>query len=108
MATKTDDSRKTFIRPGKAIKLLRVAADLSQKDAAEQWGVSRSYLSQVENGHRDPGLSFLRAVAKGLDVPLWLLLGAEGTEPARPVFEDLRDVFFDVVKVQIAAAEREE
>lgn len=41
---------------------------------AEMLGVDRSYLSEIENGKKDPGLRVLKAVADGFNMPLSRLL----------------------------------
>ena len=58
---------------GRIIKLLRTAENIRQDVLADDLGVSRAYLSQVENG-REPGLAFLKTVSKRLAVPLPLLV----------------------------------
>jgi len=60
---------------GYAIKLCRQQRKLTQGELAKRAGVSVSYLSLLERGERsDPGLSSLESIAKGLDVPMTLLL----------------------------------
>jgi transcriptional regulator with XRE-family HTH domain len=72
---------------GQTLKLLRIRADLQQKDLAAALGVTANYVSLVENGHRDPSLPFLRRFATQLNVPLgyylWLALD-DGTQGACP------------------------
>ena len=58
---------------GRAVKLLRVAAGLKQKNLAERLDVSPNYLSLVENDRREPSVSFLRNLASEIGVPLGLL-----------------------------------
>lgn len=50
----------------------------SQERLAEEAGVDRSYISQVERGRTDPGAQFLVAVANALRVPVQDLLAAAG------------------------------
>jgi transcriptional regulator with XRE-family HTH domain len=60
---------------GYAIKLCRQQRKLTQGELAKRAGVSISYLSLLERGERsDPGLSALEKIAKGLNVPMTLLL----------------------------------
>ena len=75
----------TMKRIGQTLKLLRVAADLKQTELAKDLGVTANYLSLVENGRREPSLTFLQKFANRLDVPLkhflWLALEEEGASP---------------------------
>lgn len=60
---------------GHAIKLCRQQRKLTQTELADRAGVSVSYLSLLERGERsDPGLSSLEKIAKGLDIPMTILL----------------------------------
>jgi transcriptional regulator with XRE-family HTH domain len=43
--------------------------------------LARQTLSRLENGHHQPGLDILKAVAAALDVPLTYLVSPEGQEP---------------------------
>lgn len=82
------------MKPGSLIRLLRLATGVSQTDLAERLGVTRAYLSQVENNHKQPSLKLLRAAAQSLGVPLTLLLSEEQEgQPADDIMKSLRDVF---------------
>ena len=61
------------------IKLLRKERGITQKQAAEDLGVSQALLSHYEKGIRECGLDFVVRVADaggGQDVPDALLCGA--------------------------------
>ena len=62
---------------GQVIKLIRTADGLQQGQFAQSIDVSRAYLSQIENGRKEPSLSFLKRCSKELRVPLPLLLFSE-------------------------------
>ncbi|MGA2172477.1 MAG: helix-turn-helix transcriptional regulator [Sedimentisphaerales bacterium] len=62
---------------GQVIKLIRTADGLQQGQFAQSLDVSRTYLSQVENGRKEPSISFLKRCSKELRVPLPLLLFSE-------------------------------
>ena len=58
---------------GEAIKSLRAAAGIMQRELAERVGISASMLSFVEADKREPSISVLRAIGRALDVPTSVL-----------------------------------
>lgn len=85
---------------GPIIKLLRTANRLSQEELAKKLEVSRPYLSQVENGHREPSLGFLREAARELEIPLPLLLLQESDQDS-PVLAELQKLLTDVLAAKV-------
>ena len=67
---------------GKAIKLCRVQRDLTLTELAKKADISKSYLSLVERGMRDPTFSTIESLATALEVPISILvfLAADGKE----------------------------
>ena len=59
---------------GPTLRLLRVASNLTQASLAEALDVTGNYLSLVENGKKEPSLTFLKKFRKTLNVPLGYLL----------------------------------
>lgn len=59
---------------GKNIRFLRKKRGLSQIDLAVMVGVDRSYLSGIENGHKNMTIMLLQNVATVLEVALEDLL----------------------------------
>jgi len=63
---------------GSTLKLLRTASNLTQSSLAKDLNVTANYLSLVENGRKEPSLTFLKRFSKKLDAPLgyflWLAL----------------------------------
>ncbi len=59
---------------GANIRKLRVARGLSQEELAYRAGIDRSYLSEIENGHKNLGVLILEAIAVALDVDITTLL----------------------------------
>lgn len=55
------------------IKLWREERGLTQQELAEQAGISKPYLSQIETGKRQGTLETMAAIAKALAVPLDVL-----------------------------------
>ena len=57
-----------------ALRLLRVFSDISQTEMAQRLGVTKSWISEIENGHKTPTLSLLNSYATVLDIPLSSIL----------------------------------
>lgn len=55
---------------GRAIRMARAARALSQQEVAARAGMTNSYLSLIEKGHRVPSIEKLEALAQALSVPL--------------------------------------
>ncbi len=63
---------------GNAIKLIRTARNLTQRDIAKKLKVSANYLSLIESDKRDPSLAFLNRLAAELGVPIAMLFVFQG------------------------------
>jgi len=59
---------------GEALRLFRVFHDLSQTDLAERLKISKSFLSEIESGKKDPTLNLLSRYAEEFGVSLSSLL----------------------------------
>jgi XRE family transcriptional regulator, fatty acid utilization regulator len=68
---------------GRRIRHLRTAAGMTLDELGAAVGRAASQVSMLENGHREPKLSLLHAVAAALGVPLAELLAGEA--PSRRV-----------------------
>jgi transcriptional regulator with XRE-family HTH domain len=53
---------------GEAIRISRSFIGLSQKQLAEQIGVTNGYLSQIESGDREPSQKILRDIASSIGI----------------------------------------
>jgi len=89
---------------GKAIRVIRAARNLSQKQLAEESELDASYISLVEAGRRSPTDETMQAIAKALRVPkyLLLLLGSDkedlsgiSTEQADMLAKQLLDIILE-------------
>ena len=70
---------------GAALRSLRVFHDLSQTDAAKKLQVSKSYLSEIESGKKEPTVPLLCQYSTLFAVPLSsLLFFAEHVEESLP------------------------
>ncbi len=55
---------------GTNIRRLRTAKGLSQEELAFRAGIDRSYLSEVENGHKNLSVMVLDQIAAALEIDL--------------------------------------
>lgn len=86
---------------GDAIRRLRSAAGLTQKELAARIDVDASYLCHLEAGRREPSLTLLRKITSELSIPLGLLLGIV---LAVEVPEEHRDLYDAVISQLLDAA----
>jgi len=67
-----------------ALRLIRVYHDMNQNDAAERVGLSKSYVSELEKGHKKVTLEVLEKYAKGFNLPVSsLMLFAERSDDSK-------------------------
>jgi transcriptional regulator with XRE-family HTH domain len=64
-------SGKSF---AEALRELRLNKGLSQEELADQAGLHRTYISQIERGIKSPSLRSLEQIARALDVQLSTLI----------------------------------
>ncbi|CEH40221.1 helix-turn-helix domain-containing protein [Xanthomonas citri] len=55
---------------GEALRLVRAFHDVSQIDLANDLGISRSYLSEIESGKKVPSLDLLQKYSAHFNIPL--------------------------------------
>jgi transcriptional regulator with XRE-family HTH domain len=77
------------VKLGRAIKVMRTASGMKQKDIAAGIGVTPNYVSLVEAGKREPSVGFLRQIAKVMGVPvslffLWAESAVENSSKSKP------------------------
>ena len=53
---------------GQNLKRIRTKKGISQGDIARELGVSRGYISTIENGKTNPTLSTIARIAKALNI----------------------------------------
>lgn len=73
---------------GANIRKLRKKRGISLQDIAANTGVSKSFISQVENGKTQPSLSTLISIAEYLDTSINTLLDDHSPEPGPMVKEN--------------------
>lgn len=57
-----------------ALRLIRIFHDLKQFEVAEKIGVSKSYISEIENGNRSPSLEIIEKYASEFRMPVSSIL----------------------------------
>ncbi len=53
-----------------ALRLIRVFHDMKQVDLAEQLGISKSYISEIEKGTKNPSLDLVEKYSKLFSLPI--------------------------------------
>ncbi len=85
-----EHEKELAVELGARIRAGRTAIGMSLSEVAEQVGVTRSFLSQVERGVVNPSVTTLRRVASVLRIPLFVLLLEEETAINALVKKDQR------------------
>lgn len=67
-------------RFGKAVRRRRRELDLSQEVLAEQAGLHRTYISEIERGEVNPSLEIVDRLAKALNISISRLFADYGIE----------------------------
>jgi transcriptional regulator with XRE-family HTH domain len=70
------------VKLGRKIRGVRTGKGITIQDIAERSGLSKGFLSQVENDKTSPSLNTLERIAEALGTPLTYLLLGEQHEPA--------------------------
>lgn len=65
---------------GRRIRILRTQLDLTLEDLARRTGVSRTMLSDIERGVRNPTIKVVCQIAEGLNCTVSQLLGEQPSE----------------------------
>lgn len=92
--TETNDVER--VAPiGEALRLLRVLNDRKATDLAAELGISRSYVSDIENGRKEPSTDVIRRYAEVFGVPvssIWFFHERLNDNTALPALEKLKGV----------------
>jgi transcriptional regulator with XRE-family HTH domain len=67
--------KKAFVEFGNEVRRRRLALNLTLEELAERAGLTSNYIGTIENGHRDPSLSTIQLIARGLGVSPGELFG---------------------------------
>jgi transcriptional regulator with XRE-family HTH domain len=89
---------------GQIIRLVRTIERLPQGELARRLSVTSSYLSQIENGKKQPSLSLLKQISEEFSFPLPLLvLGDKSDKTHKEIFAELQNI---LSKLLLARAEQ--
>ena len=55
---------------GEALRLIRVFHDMKQVELAERLGVSKSHVSEIENGNKSPSLDLIERYSEAFKIPV--------------------------------------
>lgn len=79
---------------GRALRLMRTASGMKQKEIADRLGVTANYISLLENGKREPSVAFLKGLAKILGIPVGLFFLWDEAEvgASKKSIDQLRDM----------------
>lgn len=78
---------------GDNIRIIRTDKKLTQQQLANQMGISRSYLSDIENDRKSPSVNTVESLAEKLNISVHYLMTGEKAFSDMPVKE--RDEIFD-------------
>ena len=98
------DKKKLGLR----IKELRELSSLTQEELAEKAGISRNYISSIENARYSPSLEVLGNISKSLDVTILQLLDNRVETMENRVTKEekrLRSLFKNIPKNQLDVSE---
>ncbi len=88
-----DNSAIDLRKLGQGIRSLRLGKGWSLSDLTETSGVSKAYISDLENGTAGkPNIQYVYAIAVALDVTLDELLGEAAPKPARKSTKKVSDL----------------
>lgn len=75
-----------------ALRLIRVFHDMKQVELADRLGISKSYLSEIESGKKEPKLDLIERYASEFDIPTSsILFFSEGlTNPSQSALSAAR------------------
>jgi transcriptional regulator with XRE-family HTH domain len=75
VVTSAMSKKRSLVQFGREVKRRRETMGLTLERFAERAGLTSNYIGTIENGHRDPSISSILAIARGLNVPPGELFG---------------------------------
>jgi len=74
----------------KALKLIRAFYDISQSELSDSLGISKSYLSEIESGKKQPTIEILNKYSAQFDIPLSSILFFSENMDSKKITDKLR------------------
>lgn len=75
----------------RALRLMRVFNDMSQKDLAEKLGISKSMISEIESGKKNSTIELLNKYSEVFDIPVSSIIFFSETLSQNTKSEQLRE-----------------
>lgn len=89
---------------GRAIRTLRTASGLKQKQLAALVSVDPTYISHIEADRREPSLALVRAIARTLDIPSGVILSvALWTDMSKADKDRYRNIIRELIETSATA-----
>lgn len=88
-----------------ALRLLRTYHDISQSALASQLEISRSYLSEIESGKKQPSLDLIKKYSDHFSIPVSTILLFSETVEAGDFAEKVRKISTSTVITLLSWAE---
>ena len=89
---------------GSTLKLLRTASNLKQSSLAKDLDITANYLSLIENGRKEPSLTFLKRFAKKMDTPLgyliWLALDENRSQEEIDLKRKMNELLINIIRAK--------
>jgi transcriptional regulator with XRE-family HTH domain len=96
---------------GSAIKLIRTANGVKQRDLAKKVNATPNYLSLIEAGKREPSISFLKMLAKELEVPISMFFLWQEPPSSIPLqdrqLRELRDLIVHLQAISVSGQKKD-
>lgn len=73
------DTARAGLPLGDRVQLIRCEKGMTVQELATRAGISTSYLGEIERGAVYPSLNTLKRLAEELDVPVYVLMGQDGS-----------------------------
>jgi transcriptional regulator with XRE-family HTH domain len=91
------------VKIGNGIKSARKLSGISQRELSDRSRLSITYISEIENGKKDPSIAALRAIASAIkmELPFMVLLSMDETdidEENRKAFTALKHIIENKLK----------
>lgn len=74
----------------KALKIIRTFHKVKQKDFAEKIGIAPSYISEIENGKKEPSLDIISKYSEEFKIPISSILLFSEQIDENKTFDKLR------------------